>query len=221
VAEARSSPEALRVLLERYWRPVYAYFRRLGESPHAAADLTQGFLARVVADRRLLASTTPERGRFRTYLKAALRHHRVDEIRREIGRDGTRPLLFAPEAAQLDAAEPGDADDPAAAFDRAWAATTLSVAVSRLERDCRADGLDRHWEVFRERVLGPSLTGGEPAGIETLVRRLDLRDADECSKMLFTVKRKARSVLRDVVAETVAAPSELEDELHVVRTALG
>ena len=79
MVEARSSPEALRVLLERYWSPVYAYFRRLGEAPADAADLTQGFLTRVISDRRLLELADPERGRFRSFLLTSFRNFMRNE----------------------------------------------------------------------------------------------------------------------------------------------
>ena len=47
------SSAALEMLCRVYWRPLYAYVRRCGHSPHDAQDLTQEFFARLLAKRWL------------------------------------------------------------------------------------------------------------------------------------------------------------------------
>jgi len=68
---------ALAELCRTYWYPLYAFVRRRGNSPHDAQDLTQGFFARLLK-KNFVAQADRERGRFRTYLLAALGHFLAD-----------------------------------------------------------------------------------------------------------------------------------------------
>lgn len=221
VISARENENDLCELLSRYWSPVYAFYRRLGESRDQAADLTQAFLTKVLADRELLLRASPRRGRFRRFLAASLRNFRIDELRKIIGRRGERARVFLPaDESRLLSAEPDESDDPAQAFDRQWAATVLSETVTRLENICRDSELDRHWALFEARIVRPLLSGSAPIAIEELVEEFGLDGPDEASHMLFTVKRKFRRTLHDVIAETVNDPTEVEDEVADVQRAL-
>src|SRR2546428_4963394 len=71
-----SSPqaaEALEKLCRVYWYPLYAYVRRQGHSPHDAQDLTQEFFSRLL-EKNYLGSVVREKGKFRSFLLAALSH---------------------------------------------------------------------------------------------------------------------------------------------------
>src|SRR5688500_11055563 len=73
---------ALEALCRAYWPPLYAFVRRRGYPPEEAQDLTpQDFAARLA--RNDLASTAPEKGRFRSFLLAVLKHFLVNECHRE------------------------------------------------------------------------------------------------------------------------------------------
>src|SRR5689334_18689682 len=82
VLSARADPGALELLLRAYWSPVYAFIRHKGYSQHDAADLTQEFLSEVVLGRNLLVKADPARGRFRAFVKSALRNFLIDQHRR-------------------------------------------------------------------------------------------------------------------------------------------
>src|SRR4051794_38905001 len=70
--------EALATLCRLYWYPVYAYARRRGLDPEEAADLTQGFFARLI-ERKTVRGADPERGKFRSYLLGAFKHFMAHE----------------------------------------------------------------------------------------------------------------------------------------------
>src|SRR4051794_37007027 len=68
-AGASTSPEsreALGVLCQLYWYPVYAYVRRRGYRADEAEDLTQAFFARVL-EKHTVRDADPALGRFRSY----------------------------------------------------------------------------------------------------------------------------------------------------------
>src|SRR5213079_63120 len=72
------SREALATLCRAYWRPLYAFLRRQGKSPHDAEDLTQAFLAHLLENHRL-SQVRKEKGKFRSFLLASLRNFLSDE----------------------------------------------------------------------------------------------------------------------------------------------
>ena len=65
---------ALEDLCRAYWYPLFAYVRRRGVSAHEAEDVVQSFFARLI-EKRDLAAVAPEKGRFRSFLLAAIRNH--------------------------------------------------------------------------------------------------------------------------------------------------
>src|SRR6266849_10410360 len=75
-AGRRSAPQAdvaLEELCRTYWYPLYVYVRRHTSTREDAEDLTQAFFARFL-EKNYLAAINSERGRFRAFLLAALKH---------------------------------------------------------------------------------------------------------------------------------------------------
>jgi len=126
-AGKRSTPQsdrALEKLCRTYWFPLYAYVRRHGHTQEDAEDLTQTFFARFL-EKNYLAGLSAERGRFRVFLLASLKHFLInewDKARRRKRGGGVTPLSLDWQTAdtpfQIAAtAEPS----PDKAFDREWA----------------------------------------------------------------------------------------------------
>ena len=82
--------EALATLCERYREPLLVFARRIGHGPADAEDLTQGFFAHLI-EKRALRSARRERGRFRSFLLAALKNFRGKDLPR-----AEAPLVSAP-----------------------------------------------------------------------------------------------------------------------------
>ncbi|HLY11919.1 MAG TPA: sigma-70 family RNA polymerase sigma factor [Planctomycetota bacterium] len=81
-------------LVRLYWKPLYFYLRRKGLDNEAAKDVVQDFIASLI-ERRSIEKADPGRGRFRTFLLAALDHFLTDRKRRENRqkRGGGAPVL--------------------------------------------------------------------------------------------------------------------------------
>jgi RNA polymerase sigma-70 factor (ECF subfamily) len=88
--ETPQAAAALEHLCRAYWYPLYAYVRREAYSPADAQDLTQGFFAQLLA-RKSLARVGPEKGKFRSFLLASMRHFLSDQ------RDGLASKKRTPE----------------------------------------------------------------------------------------------------------------------------
>src|SRR5438874_3181457 len=128
---SHQAAEALEKLCRTYWYPLYAYVRRQGHSPPDAQDLTQEFFARLLA-RNYLGTVGREKGKFRSFLLAALNHFLADERDRAKAakRGGGKTLISLDEEDaesryQADMASPLSPDK---IFEKRWATTLLDQA---------------------------------------------------------------------------------------------
>src|SRR5688572_8925818 len=76
-----TASQALEELCRAYWPPLYTFLRRQGYAQHEAEDLVQGFFERFLA-KDYLREVSPEKGRFRSFLLASLRHYAAN-VRRD------------------------------------------------------------------------------------------------------------------------------------------
>ena len=65
--------DALARLCHVYWYPLYTYVRRRVGDVHDAQDLTQAFFARFL-EKEYLDDVDPQRGKFRSFLLASMKH---------------------------------------------------------------------------------------------------------------------------------------------------
>src|SRR5712671_1128247 len=89
-----SSSAALDTLCRTYWYPIYGFIRRSGHASADAEDLTQGFFAHLL-EKNALRTVGQEKGKFRSFLLASLRHYLADQSDRARAqkRGGARPPL--------------------------------------------------------------------------------------------------------------------------------
>ena len=134
---------ALEELCRTYWFPLYAYARRRGHSKEDAEDLTQAFFARFL-EKNYLEGLRAERGRFRAFLLASLKHflaNESDRAQRQKRGGGLTPLSLdwqdADTRYQLDLA---DQLSPDKLYDRAWAVALLERVIVRLRDENVAEG---------------------------------------------------------------------------------
>src|SRR5262245_99982 len=80
-SSAGPAHEAQAELMERYSGAIYRYLLAALGNPHDANDLAQEFAVRLLEGRFERAS--PERGRFRDFLKASLRNLVTDHHRKK------------------------------------------------------------------------------------------------------------------------------------------
>src|ERR1051325_72457 len=128
--------DALEKLCRVYWYPLYAYVRRQGEDEQSAQDLTQGFFERFL-EKNYLAQVQPEKGKFRCFLLASLKHFLADEWDKAKAqkRGGRRTFVSLDDSAGEDRyrLEPVDVMTVEMLFDRRWAFTVLEQARGRLK----------------------------------------------------------------------------------------
>ncbi len=203
-------------MCEAYWYPLYAWARKTGSGPEDAADLVQGFFAEVLENSRL-AVADPARGRFRSFLRAALANFRKTRWRAastEKRGGGRRILRLDFEAGERRYRhEPESAETAERIFARKWALTVLGRALEGLEE---AYAGRQQQELFA--ALQPLLDGGGSS--QEAAARLGMTEG-AVRTALSRLRARLGRALREEVRETLAAGEDVEEELATLMAALG
>jgi RNA polymerase sigma-70 factor (ECF subfamily) len=212
------SERALTTLCETYWFPVYAFVRRHGHSSHDAQDLTQEFFVRLI-EKNDLAAADRRRGRFRSFLLAAVQHFLSNrrDLARAKKRGGDRRFL----SLDLDAGErrlarePAHETTPEKLFERRWALTLLENVLGRLRDEFTAAGK----QTLFARLKG-TLAGEKAASnYADLAAEFDMTEG-AIKVAVYRLRRRYRELLRDEIAQTVADPAEIDAEIRELFAAL-
>jgi DNA-directed RNA polymerase specialized sigma24 family protein len=202
---------ALEALCRAYWEPIYAYIRRQGCSPHDAQDLTQSFLARLLA-RDFAAGLDPRKGKFRSFLLVAIKHFLSNERLRTgaAKRGGGRfPVPLDQELVEARSIQDSTRGlAPGALFDRRWALTLLDRAFTRLQAEFSNS------EAFRFDQLKPFLScEGTQRDYAAAGEKLHLT-VGAVKVAVHRLRQRYGQLLRAEVAQTVSNSSDLEEEMH-------
>jgi RNA polymerase sigma-70 factor (ECF subfamily) len=203
--------DALEKLCQTYWYPLYAYVRRRGYSPADAEDLTQKFFAWLL-ERDWLARANQQRGRFRSFLLTSISNFLANEWdkARTQKRGGGQILSLPYDAAETRCArEPVDNVTPEQSFERRWALTLLDQVMDRLSAEYARAGKG---ELFGE--LKPCLLGERAAQpYAALATKVGMTEGS-IKVAVHRLRQRYRQLLRDEIANTVAAPEEIEEEMR-------
>ncbi len=210
--------EALEELCRAYWYPLYAYVRRRGHLPEDAQDLTQEFFQRLLAS-NWIARADQAKGRFRTFLLCGLQNFLANEWQKSgrLKRGGGRAFvaLDGLEAEERYRVEPVDVASADRLFGRRWALTLLEGVLHRLESEQSAPEAAERFAALRPVLVG------EPSGegYEALAARFGVAE-NTVKSWVHRLRVRYRELLREAVAQTVAGPEEVEDELRFLARVL-
>lgn len=210
--ESAAAEKALERLCRVYWWPLFCFVRRQGYSPEEAQDLTQSFFS-LFLERRDLDAVRREKGRLRCYLLTSLKnflgkaHRRAMTIKRGEG----RPLvalaeLLAREGSDL---EPAHSLSPDRIYERCWASALLEQVLTQLEEEYRVAGKTALFQRI-EQILGDEPNRHSQAEI---AQELGMTES-AVSQAFYRLRQRYGSLMRQEIANTVAAPGDVEDELR-------
>jgi RNA polymerase sigma-70 factor (ECF subfamily) len=209
---AAGAREALERLCRVYWYPLYAHVRHRGHSGEDAQDLTQAFFAHLLEKERF-SLADPARGKFRTFLLAALDHFLVNEWHRlhaEKRGGGQRLLSLDHDAAeQRLSVEPATHETPDRLFEKRWAAALLDKVLADLGEECQGIGKGDFFAAARGFLWGDH----DPVSGAELAARFGLTESATKSA-IHRLRRRYRTLLRSEVGRTVSTPEEIDGELR-------
>src|SRR5262245_18159087 len=204
--------DALARLCQTYWYPLYAYVRRKGHDVHDAQDLTQEFFARLLA-RNYLNVADRNKGKFRSFLLGALEHFLAREwTKARAQKRGGGKAVFSLD--EMDAEnryllEPADQLTADKIFDRRWATTLLDQAMTRLREECAASGKADLFEKTQNHLSGEK---GE-ASYADVAAALNMTEG-ALKVAVHRLRQRYGELVRAEIAQTVAKPEDLEEELR-------
>jgi RNA polymerase sigma factor (sigma-70 family) len=215
---SQQAARSLETLCRTYWYPLYAYVRRRGHGPEEAQDLTQAFFVRLLAKKEL-AKVDQSKGRFRSFLLASMNHFLTNEWdrARALKRGGGAEILSLDDgSAESRYALESLADPtPERLYERQWALALLDRALASLRDECVSAGREGQFD-----ALSPFLCceADGPAHAEAGAK-LGMSSAAVASNV-YRLRQRYRELVRGEIAQTVAGPEDLEDELRLLFSVL-
>ncbi len=216
-AGQRHTPQAdgaLEQLCQTYWFPLYAYVRRRGHSKEDAEDSVQAFFTRFLA-KNYLNGLSAERGRFRAFLLASLKHFLINEWKKSqrIKRGGGEKNLSldwqtADTKFQVaSTAEPS----PDKAFDREWALALLAKVIERLQSECAAEGKAKLFEQLKTFLMA----GGGDSAQADVAKSLGMEEG-AVRVAIHRLRKRYRALLRDEIAHTLSDDAMVDEEMRAL-----
>jgi len=209
---------ALETLCRTYWWPLYAFVRRRGYEAHDAQDLTQAFFARLL-EKDSLRAVDRSKGKFRSFLLAALEHFLAKDWRRAHAQKRGGQFAFVSlddGSAETQYLQVPSADlSPEKLFDQQWALTLLDQVIARLQGEYVAAGKAALFEQVKIFLTGEKRT----VVYAELAAKLGTTEA--ALKMTVSrLRHRYSELLRAEIAQTVTGPEEVEEELRALFAAL-
>ena len=190
---------ALSDLCAIYYAPVVSFLRRDGRGEDEARDSAHGFFESVLAGG--LGAPEPRRGRFRSYLLGALKHHLANQRAAAVA--GKRGGWA--EHVELGDGSAVSADDTLA-FDREWALAVIARALATLETE-QAEKPERFL------ALKPWLGAGDTGSQADAARDLGMSET-AVKVAIHRLRARFREIIRAEIAATVDDPADAADELR-------
>lgn len=210
--EARSAEEALEAICGTYWFPLYAFVRRQGHTKEEAEDLTQSFFVDLL-ERKPWQQLDRERGKFRAFLLAALKHFLANS--RETARCQKRggkvlhlSLDWQTADSRFHLADTSQSA-PDQSYDREWGVQLLQQVLDRLRDEALAEGTTSRFEVLKDFLS----SGSGDASYESAAAALGI-NSGAARVAVHRLRKRYRQLLREEIARTLADPTLVDDELR-------
>src|SRR5512132_3088975 len=211
-SESPAAQEALEKLCRTYWRPTFAFLRRQGIPPEEAEDITQGFFAELL-ERRSLSAVRKEKGRLRSFLLGGLKYFLANEERRAMAvkrGKGQRPIpLEEFRAGERIEMEPSDPMTAEMIYERRWALTVLERVLSRLKDEYLTADNAALFDSLKQLLPDEP---GSPSQAQ-IAARLGMSE-NAVRQAFYRFRQRYQALLREEIANTVATPGDIEDELR-------
>ena len=211
--------EALEQLCRAYWYPLYCYVRRRVGCAADAEDLTQSFFAHLL-QRNMLAKVSREKSRFRSFLLAALRYFLADEWNkvRAQKRGGGCVVISLNEAGGEERyqRESGNELTAEQLYERRWAMAVLEHASVRLQEEFAAAGKAALGQALRDLQENAD----EAGPYVRVAARLGV-PINTMKSHVHRYRQRFRALLCEEVAQTVASPADVADELRRLVAVVG
>ncbi len=206
------SRQALATLCRAYWYPLYAFVRRSGHSPVEAEDLTQAFFAQLL-EKNYVAAADRARGKFRSYLLAAVKHFLANQrdFARARKRGGGKALIPLHRAAAESRyrLEPSHELTAEKLYQQQWVLALPDRVLGSVREEYVAAGNEALFSELKVCLA----SGSQRANYRELAYRCGMTEG-AVKVAVHRLRRRYRDRLRKEIATTVARPQDVDDEIR-------
>ena len=223
-AGKRHTPQsngALEELCQTYWFPLYAYVRRRGHPKADAEDLTQTFFAKLLK-KNFLANLDGEKGKFRAFLLAALKHflaNEWDKVQAQKRGGGAAHLSLDWQTADTKfqvAATNEPNPDKARSIANGRCHCSQKSYRKRLQKECEANGKTKLFE-----QLKIFLTADKGALSHAAASKNLGMDETAVRVAVHRLRKRYRLLLREEILQTLADAADVDEEMRALFGAFG
>ena len=169
--------------------------------------------------RIILKSSVPSAGNFGAFLLASMKHFLANEWdkanRQKRGGGAIHLSLDWQSADQAYHLDPPDPANPDRTFDKEWALALLDRVIKQLRDECAAEGKTPLFE----RAKGYLMVGESMIPYAQAAQELNMEEG-AVRVAVHRFRKRYRQLLRSEIAQTVADPGQVEEELCALRVAL-
>ncbi len=207
--ESAEAKQSLIELCDRYYAPVFAFIQNYTHRDQNAQDWTHAFFAKLL-EGRSLDSVLQSRGKFRSYLLAAVKHFLSDErAKHQAEKRGGAVVHWNVDDVEGLSLSVANQNETAldAVFDRQWAMSILQMSLQDLETELGAA------QATRFKLLRPWLSG-DPIELSHAVVGVKLGVSAETVKVtIHRWRKRFREIVKAHIASTLSDTAEVDEEL--------
>jgi RNA polymerase sigma factor (sigma-70 family) len=207
-----STRRALSTLFSLYQYPLYAFVRARVRDADKARDLTQSFFLRLLESGDL-ADVTPERGQFRSWLRAAMEHHMANQWDKE--RTQKRGGGVETVSLDLDASErrflrePQSGATPEQLYLRCWTQAVMDHALARLREQYALNGQGAVFDALKGTISSELV--GSYAGVGRALGKSEDAIKQAAARLKSRYRALLLDELRDITDPPDSGPAQLRD----------
>ena len=216
--DSESARAALGELCAAYYGPVVAFLERTGCGTEDPREVAHEFFARLLGQDGV-DGAEPARGRFRSYLLGAVKHHLANR-RLRAGREcrgggAEHQSLDAATDTEVGSVAPEEASNLEALFDREWALAVVERSLAALELEAATADSRRQFVELRPWLSLDAAPGTQAAA----AARLGMNEG-AVKVAIHRLRRRFRDLVRAEVAQTLPEGGDLNAEVRHLIEAL-
>lgn len=206
--------QALEQLCQTYYKTLYRFARKRGQSDDEAWDSVHEFICALLEGKKSFNSLAQGYGLFRSFLKTCFDRFLVDQFkaskRQKVGGDLKKWSFDLRETEGYSLMEPVENLTPEDAYRKSIALDTFQEALEQLQTDWAAKDKDEQCQHLIA-YLSEDCKGEKS---RTLARQLGVAESS-ARRRVSDFRKEFRGILRDKVTQTLSDPTEKQIDNEV------